>query len=304
MEHLCDIQSLSTEQIRMLIHRAQSFLPPSDQADLIGESVGLCFFEPSTRTRLSFELAAKHLGAHVLNLGANTSLSKGETIADTSLNLAAMGMRYLVIRHPEIGIAQQIADCVPSNVHVINAGDGTHAHPSQALLDMLTIANHKADFERLKITIVGDLKHSRVARSQIAAMEKLGVADIQLVAPDSLQLEASGPSISHSDDLKTSLKDADVVIALRTQVERMSSDDVPNPDIYRKTFGLSEEKLALAKPDAILMHPGPVVRGIELDDAAADGPQSVILEQVTCGVAMRMAILQMLSNSKPALHIV
>ena len=169
---------------------------------------------------------------------------------------------------------------------------------------MLTIANHKADFETLKITIVGDLKHSRVARSQICAMQKLGAADIQLVAPDSLQLEVSGSSITHSDDLKTSVKDADVVIALRTQVERMASDDVPNPEVYRQAFGLSEATLALAKPDAILMHPGPVVRGIELDDATADGPQSVILEQVTCGVAMRMAILQMLSDSKPALHIV
>lgn len=298
MQHLCTIDDLGRDQLHTLIEAAKAINPRINQNTLAGKSIALCFFEPSTRTRLSFELAAKRLGAHVLNLGDNTSLSKGETIIDTCQNIAAMGVDAIVVRHKENGMAQRIADAMPHTVHIVNGGDGTHAHPSQALLDMLTIAKHTSEYSKLKIAIVGDLKHSRVARSQIAALQMLGVRSIHLVAPTALQLDICGSAtLRLTTDLREGLTDADVVITLRTQAERFGQEKCPSHDTYHNAYGITEANLAWAKPNAILMHPGPIIRGLEINDAAADGPQSVILEQVTNGVAVRMAIFaSLLSN--------
>jgi len=250
---------------------------------------------------MTFELAAKRLSADVLNLDvAHSSTRKGETLLDTLRNLEAMQMDMLVVRHAESGAADFFARHAAPHVSVLNAGDGRHAHPTQALLDMFTIRRHKADFSALTVVIVGDVAHSRVARSQIHALRILGVPDIRVVAPRTLlpvDIETLGVRVF--PHLETALRDCDVVIALRLQRERMQGTFLPSEGEYFRHYGLDAARLALARPNALVMHPGPINRNVEIASAVADGPQSVILEQVTNGIAVRMAVMAQVLGRAP-----
>jgi aspartate carbamoyltransferase catalytic subunit len=262
---------------------------------LRGKTIVNLFFENSTRTRSTFELAAKRLSADVMNFNINTSsASKGESLLDTLHTLESMHTDMFVVRHQESGAAEFIAQHVAPHVSVINAGDGCHAHPTQAMLDMFTIRRHKQHFPDLKVAIVGDILHSRVARSQIQALATLGVGEIRVIGPKTLlpkHCETLGVHVYH--DMKAGLDDVDVVIMLRLQLERMQGALLPSAREYYHCFGLTQDKLQCAKPDAIVMHPGPINRGVEIASDVADGPQSVILEQVTHGIAVRMAVMSM-----------
>jgi aspartate carbamoyltransferase catalytic subunit len=266
---------------------------------LRGKTVCNIFFENSTRTRTTFEIAAKRLSADVINLNVNTSSqSKGETVLDTVDNLIAMHADMFVVRHAQSGAAHFIARHVPSHIHVINAGDGRHAHPTQGLLDVFTIRRYKPEMHNLRVAIVGDVLHSRVARSEIHALTTLGVPEVRVIGPQTLlpeDVERLGVRVFH--DLREGLKDVDVVMMLRLQNERMNGALLPSAQEYFKCFGLTPEKLALARPDAIVMHPGPMNRGVEIDSAVADGAQSVILPQVTYGIAVRMAVMSILAGN-------
>jgi aspartate carbamoyltransferase catalytic subunit len=266
---------------------------------LRGKSVFNLFFEPSTRTRTTFEIAAKRLSADVINLAVQvSSQSKGETLLDTIDNLGAMHADMFVVRHSQSGAAHLIARHVAPHLHVVNAGDGRHAHPTQGLLDLYTIRHFKKDFTRLSVAVVGDVLHSRVARSLIHALTTLGVPDVRVVGPKTLlpeNVERLGVSVFH--DMRAGLRDCDVVVMLRLQNERMKGPLLPSAQEYFKSYGLTPEKLAVAKPDAIVMHPGPMNRGVEIDSAVADGPQAVILQQVTFGIAVRMAVMSILAGN-------
>lgn len=302
LRHLLTLEGLSRDMIHQILDNAASFLNVSNREIkkvplLRGRSVFNLFFEDSTRTRTTFEIAATRLSADVVNLNISTSsTSKGESLLDTIDNLQAMAADVFVVRHSQSGAAHLIAQHVGDHVHVVNAGDGRHAHPTQGLLDMYTIRHFKKDFTKLSVAIVGDITHSRVARSDIHALTTLGVPDVRVVGPLTLLpggLEQMGVSL-HTD-MRTALKDVDVVIMLRLQNERMRGALLPSPQEYFSCYGLTREKLALAKPDAIVMHPGPMNRGVEIESAVADGPQSVILQQVTFGIAVRMAVMSMLA---------
>jgi len=269
---------------------------------LRGKTIVNLFFESSTRTRTTFELAAKRLSADVLNINITASATtKGETLLDTQRNLEAMQCDMFVVRHGVSGAAHFIAHHAAPHVSVINAGDGRHAHPTQAMLDMFTIRHHKGDFHKLRVAIVGDILHSRVARSQIHALSTLGVEEIRVIAPKTLipaEAHTLGVHVHHG--LRAGLRDIDVVIMLRLQHERMRGAFLPSEHEYFQLYGLTEDKLELAKPDAIIMHPGPINRGVEIDSAVADGPQSVILNQVAHGTAVRMAIMAKAMQRLPA----
>jgi aspartate carbamoyltransferase catalytic subunit len=258
------------------------------------------FFENSTRTRTTFEIAAKRLSADVVNLNINSSsTSKGETLLDTVDNLCAMHADMFIVRHAQSGAAHLIAKHVAPEVHVINAGDGRHAHPTQALLDMYTIRHYKKEFHNLRVAIVGDILHSRVARSQIHALTTLGVPEVRVIAPKTLlpnHVEQLGVRVFHN--MEQGLRDVDVILMLRLQNERMQGAALPSAQEYFKYYGLTQEKLALAKADAIVMHPGPMNRGVEIDSSVADGSHSVILAQVSFGIAVRMAVMSLLAGSK------
>jgi len=266
---------------------------------LRGKAIFNLFFEPSTRTRTTFEIAAKRLSADVINLNVGTSSqSKGETLLDTVANLSAMHADMFVVRHSQSGAAHLIARHVAPYIHVINAGDGRHAHPTQGLLDMFTIRHYKKQFEALRVAIVGDVLHSRVARSQIHALTTLGVPEVRVIGPRTLlpsNVAELGVHVYH--DMLSGLKDVDVVIMLRLQNERMNGSLLPSAQEFFKSYGLTPDKLAIAKPDAIVMHPGPMNRGIEIDSSVADGRQSVILPQVTFGIAVRMAVMAILAGN-------
>ncbi len=307
LRHLLTIEGLKRQQIIDILDTAESFVSVSAQQVrkvplLRGKTIVNLFFEPSTRTLTTFELAAKRLSADVLKINVNTSATaKGESLLDMLRNLEAMQCDMFVIRHGDSGAAHLIAQHVAPHISVINAGDGRHAHPTQALLDMFTIRRHKKEFAPLTVTIVGDIMHSRVARSQIHALTTLGVSELRVVAPKTLipnQVEDLGVHVFH--DMEEGLRDADVVIMLRLQKERMTGALLPSEQEYFQTYGLTEEKLKLAKPDAIVMHPGPINRGVEISSEVADGPQSVILEQVTNGIAVRMAVMSMVLGRPPA----
>jgi aspartate carbamoyltransferase catalytic subunit len=283
---------------------AQTFVPLAERDVkkvplLRGKSVFNLFFENSTRTRTTFEIAATRLSADVFNLNINvSSAAKGETLLDTIANLQAMQADIFVVRHESSGAPYLIARHVSPDVHVINAGDGRHAHPTQALLDMYTIRHFKKSFSNLTVAIVGDVLHSRVARSNIHALTTLGVAEVRAIAP--LTLLPSGLAemgVKTYTDMAQGLKDVDVIIMLRLQNERMRGALLPSSHEYFKHFGLTQEKLAYAKPDALVMHPGPMNRGVEIDSAVADGPQSVILNQVTFGIAVRMAVMTIVAGA-------
>jgi len=307
LRHLLTIEGLSAGIIHSILDTAESFVGVGEREVkkvplLRGKAIFNLFFEPSTRTRTTFEIAAKRLSADVVNLNIGaSSQSKGETLLDTVDNLAAMGADMFVVRHSESGAAHFIARHVAPHIRVINAGDGRHAHPTQGLLDVFTIRRYKKDFTKLRIAIVGDIMHSRVARSEINALTTLGVPELRVVGPRTLLpkgVEGMGVTVYH--DMAKGLKDVDVVMMLRLQNERMSGSFLPSAGEYFKYYGLSADKLALARPDAIVMHPGPMNRGIEIDSAVADGKQAVILPQVTFGIAVRMAVMSMLAGGGAA----
>lgn len=260
---------------------------------LRGRTVVNLFFEPSTRTRTSFELAASRLSAEVVNFDvAQSSTTKGETVLDTLRTLEAMHCDLFVVRHRENGTPEYLARHAKPGVAIVNAGDGNHAHPTQGLLDAYTIRKHKGpQFENLGIAIVGDIAHSRVARSAIHALTALGVSDLRACGPEALLPDDLDPSISVSSDLDTVLDGVDVVMMLRLQKERMRETDVPDGPDYHRRYGLHARRLRRAKPDAIVMHPGPMNRGVEIASDVADGPQSVILDQVSNGLVVRMAVM-------------
>ncbi|MBE9395809.1 aspartate carbamoyltransferase catalytic subunit [Pontibacterium sp. N1Y112] len=300
LKHYLTTEGLSREILTEILDTADSFVDMGEQQVkkvplLRGKTVVNLFFESSTRTLSTFELAAKRLSADVLNLNISTSsTSKGETLKDTLMTLEAMHSDMFVVRHSDSGAAHFIAEHVTPKVAVINAGDGRHAHPTQAMLDMLTIRRHKGDFAPLTVAIVGDILHSRVARSQIHALRTLGAAEIRVIAPQTLlprHIEALGVRVF--TDMEQGMKDVDVVMMLRLQKERMNSALLPSESEFYKLYGLSEEKLALAHPEAVVMHPGPINRGVEIASSVADGPRSLILDQVTNGIAVRMAVMSM-----------
>ena len=299
--HLLGLKGLPKTELEHILDVADGLLDSQGNLKkskaLDDMSVANLFFEPSTRTRNTFEIAAKRTSANTINVDlANSATKKNETLMDTMQTLKAMQIDMFVIRHKESGLPQRIASNI-EGVSIINAGDGTNAHPTQALLDMLTIRQHKGSFEDLSVAIIGDIRHSRVAHSDIQALSTLGVKDIRLVAPQYLQYNGIvTEGISRLDNLQEGIDDVDVVMTLRLQKERMVAADIPNEQSYFETFGLTSEKLQLAKPNAIVMHPGPVNRGIELDSDVADGPQSVILQQVTNGIAIRMAVMVVLAG--------
>jgi aspartate carbamoyltransferase catalytic subunit len=301
LRHFLTIDGLSRELLTEILDQAEGFLGVSRQAVkkvplCRGKVVANLFFETSTRTRTTFELAAKRLSADVLNLNISTSATtKGETLLDTLRNLEAMHVDMFVVRHAESGTAHFMAAHAAPHVSIINAGDGRHAHPTQAMLDMLTIRRHKPDFSQLRVAIVGDILHSRVARSQMIALKTLGVPDVRVIAPRTLlptRVEEAF-EVTAYHDLSEGVRDADVVIMLRIQRERMNSALLPSEHEYFQLFGLTEDRLATAKPEAIVMHPGPINRGVEMDSQVADGRRSVILEQVSNGIAVRMAVMSM-----------
>ena len=303
LQHLLTTDGLPVGIISQILDTAHRFHESGADSRklplLAGKSVFNLFFEPSTRTRTTFEIAAKRLSADVINLNvASSSQSKGETLLDTVDNLSAMHADMFVVRHAESGAAHMIARHVAAGIHVVNAGDGRHAHPTQALLDMYTIRHFKGAFENLRVAIVGDVMHSRVARSQIHALTTLKVPEVRVIGPKTLlprDVESLGVHVYH--DMRQGLKDVDVVIMLRLQNERMNGALLPSREEYFKYYGLTVDKLAAARPDAIVMHPGPMNRGVEIESAVADGPQSVILSQVTFGIFVRMAVMAILAEN-------
>ena len=296
--HFLSIEGLERRHLVEILDTAESLTGVAERRvkklpTLHGKTVVNLFFEASTRTRTTFELAAKRLSADVLNINiATSSTSKGETLLDTLRNIEAMQCDMFVVRHQSSGAAEFIARRVKPHIAVLNAGDGRHAHPTQAMLDVFTIRRHKPDFTHLRAAIVGDILHSRVARSQIQALNILGAGEVRVIAPKTLlpaYVETLGVQVYH--DLQEGLRNVDVIIVLRLQKERMQGALLPSEQEYFQRYGLTEQTLALAKPDAIVMHPGPISRGVEIDSRVADGPRSVILEQVTNGIAVRMAIM-------------
>ncbi len=304
LHHLLSTEGLPAEILRQILDTSQSFVGVTQREVkkvplLRGKAIFNLFFEPSTRTRTTFEIAAKRLSADIINLAVNvSSQSKGETMLDTVANLAAMQADMFIVRHSQSGAPYLIARHVGEDIHVINAGDGRHAHPTQGLLDVFTIRHFKKDFRNLRVAIVGDVLHSRVARSQIHALTTLGVPELRVIGPKTLlpsNVDNLGVHVYH--DMAKGLKDVDVVMMLRLQNERMQGSFLPSPQEFFKSYGLTAEKLALAKPDAIVLHPGPMNRGVEIDSDVADGSQSVILPQVTFGIAIRMAVMSILAGN-------
>jgi aspartate carbamoyltransferase catalytic subunit len=307
LQHLLSIEGLPKRILTDILDAAENFVGVAEREIkkvplLRGKTVCNLFFENSTRTRTTFEIAAKRLSADVLNLNVSTSSqSKGESILDTVNNLIAMHADMFVVRHQQSGAAHFIAQHVPPHISVINAGDGRHAHPTQGLLDVFTIRKYKPEMHNLRVAIVGDVLHSRVARSEIHALATLGVPEIRVIAPRTLlpaEVEKLGVQVYHS--MEQGLKDVDVIMMLRLQNERMSGALLPSTQEFFQTFGLTPERLTLARPDAIVMHPGPMNRGVEIDSSVADGKQSVILPQVTYGIAVRMAVMAILGGGNAA----
>lgn len=303
--HLLSPEGLSRDILTHILDTASNFVSVNDREIkklplLRGKSVFNLFFENSTRTRTTFDIAAKRLSADVFTLDiGRSSTAKGETLLDTIDNLSAMAADIFVVRHSESGAPYLIAKHVAPHVHVVNAGDGRHAHPTQGLLDAYTIRHYKKDFTQLRVAIVGDVLHSRVARSDIHALLALGCPEVRVVGPRTLvptDLAQMGVRVFHN--LEEGIRDCDVIIMLRLQNERMSGALLPSSQEYFKSFGLTPERLQLAKPDAIVMHPGPINRGVEIASSVADGPQSVILSQVTFGIAVRMAVMSIVAGNE------
>ena len=306
LRHFLSTEGLSRETLLGILDTAEGFAAVGERAVknvplLRGKTIINLFFEPSTRTRTTFELAAKRLSADVLNVTvATSSTKKGESLLDTLHTLEAMYCDMFVVRHADSGAAHFIASNVAPHISVINGGDGRHAHPTQAMLDMFTIRHHKGSIEGLCTAIVGDVEHSRVARSQIHALKALGASEIRVVGPRTLipiGIEDLGVKVFH--DLREGIRDTDVIMMLRLQRERMRGGLLPSMQEYFHFYGLTEKKLAVAQPDAIVLHPGPLNRGVEIDSEVADGSRSVILQQVSFGIAIRMAVMSITLGSHP-----
>jgi aspartate carbamoyltransferase catalytic subunit len=308
LTHLLTLEGLPAEIIRHILDTAEPFASIGEREVkkvplLRGKAVFNLFFESSTRTRTTFEIAAKRLSADVINLNIGvSSTSKGETLLDTVDNLVAMNADMFVVRHSQSGAPHLIAAHLNlhrrTHVHVVNAGDGRHAHPTQGLLDLYTIRHYKRDFGALTVAIIGDVLHSRVARSLIHGLNTLGTPEVRVIGPRTLmpaRVEAMGVHVF--SDMRAGLAGCDVVVMLRLQSERMKGALLPSAGEYFKHYGLTQEKLALAKPDVIVMHPGPMNRGVEIDSAVADGERSVILPQVTFGIAVRMAVMSIIAGN-------
>jgi len=305
LQHLLSIKGLDKKIIEKIFNDADKFLEKKDitlddNTSLDGKTVCNLFFENSTRTQTTFEIAAKRLSANVINLDiATSSQSKGESILDLINNLIAMSVDIFVIRHSEPGIPELIAKNIKSNAHIINAGDGNREHPTQGLLDAFTIRKFKKDFSNLKVAIVGDIEHSRVAKSEISILSTLGTQEIRVIGPKALMpsnIEDLNVNVFHT--MEEGLRDVDVIMMLRIQKERMSNKSVPSESEYFKSFGLNQKRLKIAKDDALVLHPGPINRGVEIESEVADGKQSVILNQVKYGIAIRMAIMVMMIGKK------
>ena len=306
LRHLLTIDGLNAETIIEILDTAESFISIGQRQIrkvplLHGRTVVNLFFEPSTRTRTTFEIAAKRLSADVINLNASRmSTSKGESVLDTVRTLEAMHTDMFVVRDGSSGTAHLIARHVPAHVHIINAGDGRHEHPTQAMLDMFTIRQHKGAFDQLRFAIVGDILHSRVARSQIHALNILGAREIRVIGPQTLlptEIERLG--VTAFTDMDKGLSDIDVIMMLRLQLERMEGQLIPSSQEYFRLYGLTSERVARAAPDAVVMHPGPMNRGLEIASSVADGERSLILPQVTNGIAVRMSIMAKLMGPQP-----
>ena len=302
---LLGLESLSSEQIRLILDTAEPFKEISERSikkvpALRGSTIVNLFFENSTRTRISFEFAEKRLSADTVNVSASgSSIQKGETLVDTARNLEAMRIDMVVIRHSASGAAQFLAERIESNV--INAGDGTHEHPTQALLDLLTLRDHLGDLTGKRVCICGDVLHSRVARSNIWGLKKVG-AEVAVCGPRSLlpnAIEEMGVKVF--ERVEEAIEWADALNVLRLQLERMTAGYIPSSREYNRVFGISRERLDRAPRDILILHPGPMNRGVEIDSDVADGPHSVILHQVTNGVAIRMAVLYLLAGGRPEL---
>jgi aspartate carbamoyltransferase catalytic subunit len=307
LKHFLTIEGLDRATLLQILDTAESFAGVGERAVkkvplLRGKTIVNLFFEPSTRTRTTFELAAKRLSADVLNITvASSSTTKGESLLDTLHTLEAMHCDMFVVRHASSGAAHFIARHVQPHISVINGGDGQHAHPTQAMLDMFTIRRHKGDFETLRVAIVGDVEHSRVARSQIHALRTLGTKEVRVVGPKTLippNIESMGVRVF--TDLASGIADTDVVIMLRLQRERMQGALLPSTHEYFHFYGLTESSLRGANADVIVMHPGPLNRGVEIDSTVADGSHSVILNQVSYGIAVRMAVMSLTLGSHAA----
>ena len=308
LTHLLTLEGLPADVIRNILDTADPFVSIGEREVkkvplLRGKAVFNLFFENSTRTRTTFEIAAKRLSADVINLNIGaSSTSKGETLLDTIDNLVAMDADIFVVRHSQSGaphlIAQHLCGQGRSHVHVVNAGDGRHAHPTQGLLDLYTIRHYKKDFHNLTVAIVGDVLHSRVARSLIHGLTTLGTPEVRVIGTRTLMpshVEAMGVRVF--TDMREGLRGCDVVVMLRLQSERMKGALLPSAGEFFKNYGLTQDKLALAKPDAIVMHPGPMNRAVEIDSPVADGERAVILPQVTFGIAVRMAVMSMIASA-------
>ena len=308
LRHLLTLKGLDKGLLTEILDDAEQYLTtpgslPARSRSLVGRTVANLFFEPSTRTRASFDLAGKRLGADVLNLDVNTSSrKKGESILDTIYTLQAMQVDVMVVRDASAGVPAYIARNVLDHVSILNAGEAEVSHPTQGLLDVLTIRQHKGHFENLKVAIVGDIRHSRVTMSVSQGLTTLGVGELRLVSPAALAPDPESlPGALIMDDLDAGLKDADVVMALRIQRERIGNlDGIPGIDEYFANYGISARRLEIAAPDVIVMHPGPMNRGIEIESAVADGAHSVITQQVTNGVAVRMAVLDRVGQTLAA----
>jgi len=305
LQHLLSIKGLDKKIIEKIFNDADKFLEKKDiklddHTSLNGKTVCNLFFENSTRTQTTFEIAAKRLSANVINLDiATSSQSKGESILDLINNLIAMSVDIFVIRHSEPGVPELIAKNIKSNAHIINAGDGNREHPTQGLLDAFTIREFKKDFTNLKVAIVGDIEHSRVAKSEISILSTLGAKEIRVIGPKALMpsnIEDLNVNVFHT--MEEGLRDVDVIMMLRIQKERMSNKSVPSESEYFKSFGLNQKRLKIAKDDALVLHPGPINRGVEIESEVADGKQSVILNQVKYGIAIRMAVMVMMIGKK------
>ncbi|MEN1958950.1 aspartate carbamoyltransferase catalytic subunit [Luteimonas sp. MJ246] len=301
LRHLLTLEGMPRATLVALLDRAQAFVEHGGGADprtaLAGTAVCTLFFEPSTRTRLSFQRAAQRLGADTLVFDASTSsTSKGETALDTLRNIEAMGVRGFIVRHREDGAVAMLAASAQPGTALVNAGDGRSAHPTQGLLDVLSLRQAKgADFARLKVAVVGDIRHSRVARSELHALRALGIGEIRACGPANLLPDdATLAGCSVGSDLDAALEGVDAVFMLRLQRERMEEGLVPSLEAYHRDYGLTAARLRRAAPDAVVLHPGPMNRGVEISDDVADGPQSMVLRQVANGVAVRMAVLEAL----------
>ena len=307
LQHLLTLEGLPPEVIGRILDTAVPFVSIAERDVkkvplLRGKTVFNLFFENSTRTRTTFEIAAKRLSADVINLNIGvSSTTKGETLLDTIDNLVAMNADMFIVRHGQSGaphlIAQHLSATGKTDIHVVNAGDGRHGHPTQGLLDLFTIRHYKGEFRALTVAIVGDVLHSRVARSLIQGLTTLGTPEVRVIGPQTLlptAVESMGVRVFH--DMRQGLAGCDVVVMLRLQSERMKGSLLPSSGEYFKNYGLTTDKLRLAKPDAIVMHPGPMNRGVEIDSAVADGEHSVILPQVTFGIAVRMAVMSILAG--------